>query len=208
MSRSGRLTRLDGMKPLTALASNRLDAFERRWNYDVSYMRAVLARGFGALRPMLGLQRISAYRKGIPLAPWFAAKITAARAEDCGPCVQLVVTMAERAGVEPRTLRAIVAHDDDAMPDDVRLAVSFTDASLAHAPEADALRDQIVARWGEDAVISLAYAILSGRAYPTLKYALGYGKTCARVRIAGEETAAAPLAAQAGSQPHVHAHAG
>jgi uncharacterized lipoprotein YbaY len=149
-------------------------------------MRAILASGFGALRPLMGLQRISEYRKGIPLAPWFAAKITAARAEDCGPCVQLVVTMAERARVPAATLRAVVAHDESAMPDDVRLAVRFTDAALAHAPEAEHLREQIVTRWGNDAVVSLAYAILSGRAYPTLKYALGYGKTCARIEVAGQ----------------------
>jgi alkylhydroperoxidase family enzyme len=202
MSRFGRLVRLHDMNPIRAFAESQLNAFERTWNYDVSYMRALLARGFGALRPVLGLQRISAYRKGIPLAPWSAAKIVAARAEDCGPCVQLVVTMAERAGVAPATLRAVLAHDDAAMPEDARLAVRFTDAVLSHAPEADELREQIVARWGEDAVISLAYAILSGRAYPTLKYALGYAKSCVRVKVAGEETAVPALAP--GAFAHVH----
>ena len=176
------------MKLLSTIAANRLDAFERDWGYDVSYARQILASGFEALRALTGLERISSYRKGIPLAPWFAAKITAARAEDCGPCVQLVVTMAERAGVDPDTLRAIVAHDENAMPSDVRLAVNFTTLVLARAPEADNLRDEIAQRWGDDAVVSLAYAILSGRAYPTLKYALGYGKTCRRIAVAGELT--------------------
>ncbi|MDP9106084.1 MAG: hypothetical protein M3N49_09130, partial [Candidatus Eremiobacteraeota bacterium] len=97
---------------MSALANSRLDAFEREWSYDASYMRTILASGLGALRAMLALDRIGKFRKGIPLAPWFAAKIVAARAEDCGPCVQLVVTMAERAGVAPSTLRAIVAGDD------------------------------------------------------------------------------------------------
>jgi hypothetical protein len=182
------------MKPLTHVANSRIAAFEREWNYDASYLRTILARGFGALRPALGLERISAYRKGIPRAPWFAAKIVAARAEDCGPCTQLVVTMAERAGVDAATLRAVVAGDDDAMPPDQRLAVRFTRAVLDHDPEADALRDEVVARWGDDAVVSLAYAILSGRAYPTLKYALGYGRACVRVQVGGEETPVAAFA--------------
>jgi hypothetical protein len=179
------------MKPITTLASSRLAAFEREWNYDASYMRAIFASGLGAMRAMLGIERISKFRKGIPLAPWFAAKIAAAKAEDCGPCVQLVVDMAARAGVAPATLRAVITDDHAGMPDDVRLAVRFTQASLAHAPEADALRDEIIARWGNDAVVALAFAILSGRAYPTLKYALGYGKTCTRVEISGEAVAAA-----------------
>ena len=42
--------------------------------------------------------------------------------------------------------------------------------------------------------MSLAYAILSGRAYPTLKYALGYGKACVRVRVAGEDAPVPALA--------------
>jgi hypothetical protein len=194
MSRFGHPARPEDMNPLTGLVNSRLDAFEREWGYDVSYMRAILASGLGALRALLAIERISKFRKGIPLAPWFAAKIAAARAEDCGPCVQLVVTMAERAGVPATTLRAIVAGDDAALPDDVRLAVRFTEAALAHAAEADGLRDEIVARWGTDAVVSLTYAILSGRAYPTLKYALGYGKTCVRVRVAGEDTPVPALA--------------
>ena len=101
MSRYGRLARLRGMNPITVLADSRLRAFEREWNYDASYLRAIFASGIGAVRALLGIERISRYRKGIPLAPWFAAKIVAARAEDCGPCVQLVVTMAERAGPAP-----------------------------------------------------------------------------------------------------------
>jgi hypothetical protein len=182
------------MNPITALANARLDAFEREWNYDVSYMRTIFASGLGAMRVLLGIGRISKYRKGVTPALWFAAELVAARAEDCGPCVQLVVDMAARAGVPAATLRAIVAHDDDALPDDVRLAVRFTEATLAHAHEADALRDEIVARWGNDAVVSLAFAILSGRAYPTLKYALGYAKACVRVNIAGEPVAVPALA--------------
>jgi hypothetical protein len=186
------------MNPITTLVNSRLGAFEREWGYDASYMRTILASGLGAMRALLGIERISKFRKGIPVAPSFAAKIVAARAEDCGPCVQLVVDMAARAGVPAATLRAIVANEHGAMPQDVRLVVRFTEAVLAHAPEADGLRGEIAARWGNDAVVSLAFAILSGRAYPTLKYALGYGKTCTRVHVAGE---AVPAAAPA------HAHA-
>jgi hypothetical protein len=164
MSRFDRLARPHDMNPLTALANSRLDAFEHEWSYDASYMRTIFGAGVGAMRAMLALERISKFRKGIPLAPWFAAKIVAARAEDCGPCVQLVVDMAARAGVPAATLRAIVAHDHDALPDDVSLAVRFTEATLAHAHEAGTLRDEIVARWGNDGVVSLAFAILGGRA--------------------------------------------
>jgi hypothetical protein len=34
-------------------------------------------------------------------------------------------------------------------------------------------------------VISLAFAMVASRVYPTVKYAMGHGKTCSRVVVAG-----------------------
>jgi hypothetical protein len=65
---------------------------------------------------------------------------------------------------------------------------------------ADALRDQIVARWGSRALVSLAFAITAARVYPTIKYALGHGQTCQRILVAGEAIAPHPGSAR-GAQP-------
>jgi hypothetical protein len=94
--------------------------------------------------------------------------------------------MAEREGVAADTLRAIVAGDLRAMPDDVVLAYRFAQASLAHNAAADELRDEIVKRWGKRGLISLAFALASSRVYPTVKYALGHGKACTRLTVAGK----------------------
>jgi hypothetical protein len=51
---------------------------------------------------------------------------------------------------------------------------------------ADPLRDEIVRRWGEKALVAVALTITTARMYPTLKYALGFGKTCSKVTVAGE----------------------
>ena len=114
-----------------------------------------------------------------------AAGITAVRHEDCGPCTQLAVTMAERAGVSPAVLRAVLADNPDAMPPDVALVWKFTRATLAHDAGADEYRDAIVKRWGRRALVSLAFAITAARIYPTVKYALGHGKACVRVVVGG-----------------------
>ena len=45
--------------------------------------------------------------------------------------------MAERAGVSPSVLRAVLADNPDAMPPDVALVWKFTRATLAHDPAAD-----------------------------------------------------------------------
>src|SRR6476661_7620591 len=86
------------------------------------------------------------------------------------PCTQLGIDMAERGGVDPMVLRAIVARDFAAMPDEVAVVVRFTDATLRHAPEADELREDVVRRFGKRGLIALAFTMLRARMYPTLKY--------------------------------------
>ena len=163
-----------------------IDKFERAWNYDASYMRAILDTDPRALMAIRKAQGLTAYRRGVPITPYCAAGIVSAMAEDCGPCTQLAIEMAQREGVDPAILRAIVAHNIAAMPYEVALAVRFAEASLKHAPEADDLRQEVVRRFGERGLVSLSFALVAGRIFPTLKYALGYGRACTRLTIGGE----------------------
>jgi hypothetical protein len=162
-----------------------IEAFERKWNYDASYVRELIDADPMAVWKFSRAAAIGSYRKDVPLAAWTAAAITAVRHEDCGPCTQLGVSMAEKSGVDPKVLRAILNEDAEAMPDDVFLAWRFTRATLDHDPAASEYREAIVERWGPRAVISLAFAMVASRVYPTVKYAMGHGQTCQRVVVAG-----------------------
>ena len=164
----------------------KITAFERAWNYDAAYIHEVLAADPRALLALSKVMSLSQYHKDVPLAAYYAAKLVGTIAEDCGPCTQLLIDMAERAGVDAAVLRAVVARDPAAMPEEVALAVGFAEASLRHAPEADALRDEVVRRWGPRGLLSLAFALTTARLYPTLKYALGHGRACRRLTIGGE----------------------
>jgi len=168
------------------LFRRQIAGFERTWNYDSSYARDMLDADPKALLAFGKVMGLSRYRKDVPVAPYYAAKIVSVMAEDCGPCTQLVVDMAAREGVAPEVLRAIVARDVEAMPDDVALAAGFADATLRHAPEAEAKRQAVLDCWGRRGLVSLAFAILAGRMFPTVKYALGHGHACMRITIAGE----------------------
>ena len=159
--------------------------FERTWNYDAGYMRDIIDASPRAAWLFSRAAALGQYRRDIPIDAWCAAGLTAIRHEDCGPCTQLGVTMAERAGVAPATLRALLSDDPSAMPLDVAVVWNFTRATLAHDPAADEFREQIVARWGRRALISVAFAITAARIYPTVKYALGHGKACMRVVVDG-----------------------
>ncbi len=162
-----------------------IDKFERDWNYDASYMRDIIDASPRAAWLFARANALGRFRRDIPIEAWCAAGITAVRHEDCGPCTQLSVTMAERAGVSPAVLRAVLDENPDAMPSDVALVWRFTRATLAHDATADEYREAIVKRWGPRALVSLAFAMTAARMYPTVKYALGHGKACTRVVVGG-----------------------
>jgi uncharacterized lipoprotein YbaY len=163
-----------------------LAKFERTWNYDAGYMRELIDVDPRAMLAFGKVQGLTKYRKDVPPAPYCAAGVVALMTEDCGPCTQLAIDMAEKEGVDPAILRAVVARDYAAMPYDVALAVRFTEASLRHAPQADDLRDEVVRQFGQRGLISLSLAMVAARTYPTLKYALGHGKACTRLSVGGE----------------------
>jgi hypothetical protein len=177
-----------------------VSAFERQWDYDASYLRDIIDASPHAAWRIFNAARLGTYSRDVPIEALIAAGITAVRSEDCGPCTQLATAMAERRGVPPGILRAILTDDVAAMPDDVALAWRFTKAVLAHDPAADDYRAVILERWGSRAVVSLAFAITTARIYPTVKYAMGHGKACRRVVVGG---APVPIAPELTSRPWV-----
>src|SRR5215470_19152530 len=56
-----------------------IGVFERRWNYDASYLREIVDASPRAAWRFLQATRLSNYRRDVPLEAWFAAGITAAR---------------------------------------------------------------------------------------------------------------------------------
>jgi hypothetical protein len=179
---------------LNRLIARRLEAFERAFRYDASYLHEILEVSRRAFVRVARLQGMAAHREGIPAAPWYAAKLVATLHEDCGPCTQLVADMALRAGVAPALVSAVVGGREEAMDAEVRLAHRFARAVLARDPAADDLREEVIQRWGRPGLVSLALGITVSRMYPTLKYALGHGRACSAVRIAGESQPVRPAA--------------
>ena len=142
---------LDGL--FRRLARGRIDRFERAFGYDATYLREVLEVSPGAF-----------HREGVPADVMYATKVTTAAAEDCGPCAQLAVTMAEREGVPPQTLRDIVAGEVDRLPAGAALGVRFARAVLARGPDLDDLRAEVVRTWGRAGLITLTFAVAATRA--------------------------------------------
>jgi hypothetical protein len=179
---------------LTWFAKRYLDKFERDWNYDVDFMRDVLAQGgLEALAPMNGLSKMQNYRRDVPLDVYFTAALLATRHGDCGPCLQLGVRMAQRAGVSPSAISAVLSGDRDAMSDSVRLGYDFARAVLSRDGRDGAAREELRKRYGSRAIIALSYAIALGGFYPAFKYAFGVGHACQKIRVGDLEVVPQPL---------------
>jgi len=175
------------MNPLKHLIRRRIAAFEREYDYDMSYAHQILDASPRALIRFNRIMDFARYCEGVPLEAWYAAKLAGTLGEDCGPCTQLVAGMAEREGLKPALIRAILRRDAAAMTPEAALGFRFAQAALAHSAQADELRQEIQQRWGEKALVSLAFALTAARIFPTLKYALGHGHSCVRVRVGGVE---------------------
>jgi succinate dehydrogenase/fumarate reductase flavoprotein subunit len=177
------------------VAEHEIAKFEKEWDYDMSYAREMMDANFEAFRGFGEVAKLGALRGVAPAEAMYAAKLATTMAEDCGPCAQLIATMAEREGVDAATLRAIVAGNVNAMPANASLGYRFAKATLAHdLAELDRLRAEISQRWGKSGVVELALAIAMARVYPTVKYAMGYGHACQQIRVAGTAVRREPMA--------------
>lgn len=180
---------------LKAIFSRVIDGFERQWGYDATYMRHLL-RASPTSFWKFGVATSVADKTAAPMEALAAAGIVGTLAEDCGPCTQIGVDMAVAGGLKPEILRAILAGDEKGMGETAALAWRFARASLARDLETvDPLRDEIVRRWGDKALVAISLTLMTSRMYPTLKYALGYGKACSKVVVAGTAVAPHPIAA-------------
>ena len=186
---------------LSWLIRNRINAFERKLGYDMTYVREMLATDRRAMMKFMKATQLGTYKRDVPSDVHWGVKLVSIVHEDCGPCTQLCVTMALADGLDPKLIKALVSGDQAGVPEPVALGVRFARAVLAHSPEADEAREEIERRWGKRAVLALAFAITTAKMYPTVKYALGFGKACQRITVAGSHVVVVREEAGAGAAP-------
>lgn len=163
----------------------RLAAYGKQFGYDVSYMNDLLDTDLGAFLRFARASEVAQFRKDVPLDLYYAVKITGGLVADCGPCTQLVVTMALRDGVPGALIAQLLRADDAEMTEAARLGARFARAVLARDPAADEPREEIVRRYGKRALATLGLALVGSQLFPTFKYAFGYGHACSRIEVEG-----------------------
>ncbi len=168
----------------TADLREQFQAFGKLYDYDVSYLEHMLDVSPAAAAKFSQLADLAQHCEAAPKEAMFAAKLVGALAEDCGPCVQLVVDMAREAGVSAANIEAVLTRDRAAMDVDTSVGYRFAEAVLHRTSEADTAREVVRAQWGDAAVVDLTLGMQIGRVYPMVKAGLGFAKSCQRVRVA------------------------
>jgi hypothetical protein len=169
------------------IARRMLRAAARRYGYDVTYLEMMLKESPSAFFKLAALNKAAAHRELVPIEASFAAKISGAMAEDCGPCTQLIVNMALEAGMPHDQIEAVLRRDPMAMSEATVLAFRFAEAIIRRSANGDEYRDAVRAQWGAKGVIDLTMALQVGRIVPMVKAALGYAHECRRVSVNGHD---------------------
>lgn len=157
-------------------------AMRRRYGYDGGYMEEVAAvSGGGALRLML-LPLLSQYRGSAPVDLAAGAAVASTREGDCGPCLQLAVDMALEQGASARDLRRALAGEPE-RAGTAGLGYRFARAAIDDGADLAQLRQEIIDRHGEAAVVALSIAAATGRSWPVIKRGLGHGQACSLVTV-------------------------
>ncbi len=161
----------------------RLDNAERELGGSMDYLRHILNVSLRAFFKFAKVLSLSEYRRVLPVAPYYVARIVAARHEDCGTCLQIEVNLARKAGVPEEVIRSALDEKPAELPEEIAEIYRFADAVVRMTGEEGPDRERIRKRYGEEALLDLAFGIASSRFFPATKRVLGFSVSCQRVEI-------------------------
>jgi alkylhydroperoxidase family enzyme len=162
---------------------SRITAAEKDFGVPLDYCRFIVRVSLRAAFKFAKFLAVDEYRRVLPPGPCYVARIVAVRDEDCGTCVQIAVNQAKKAGVPAEVLRAALDGNVDGLSEDLNEAYRFAEAVVTRNGEADALRERIRRKYGDEGLIEIALAIASSRTFPITKRALGYAVSCSAVTV-------------------------
>ncbi len=155
---------------------------ERAMGADLSYLRSLADTSTAAFAKFLAAMPAAGHRSVVPAAPWHLARLAATRAQDCGTCVQIVVSAALADGVAPATLRSALG-DSAALSGDERLALRYGESVALQDEARGGVIEAVRARWGEAGLVELALSVAMVQVFPVIKRGLGQDVACARVEV-------------------------
>lgn len=155
---------------------------ERTLGASLEWMRELARTSVAALFKFALVGPLGNHRKYLPKNAWHVARLAATQHEDCGSCVQIVVNLALKDGINGELLDAVLRTKTDSLPPELAQVHQFA-TTIASGQDDPELRELLRTRFGEQAFAELALAIATSRLIPTTKRALGYAQSCSLVQV-------------------------
>jgi hypothetical protein len=156
-------------------------------NYDMGYMEELVdiypekATYFVKAMPLAG------HNGYLPDELYYSIKIRSMQIADCGPCLKLTLTMADRAGLSKETLSSLLKGDMESLSRHAQLGWAYADAVIKRTSELENLVREIEIEFGKRGLWDASLAAVYGQFYPILKRGLGIAEICSPVSILLEE---------------------
>ncbi|WP_412063264.1 hypothetical protein [Rubrivirga sp. IMCC45206] len=165
-----------------ALADRVIAAAEARVGVSMPYLTTLADTSGAAFAKWMLAMPAADHRKAAPREAWHLARLGATVAQDCGTCVQVVVTVARRDGVGAILLRQAL-DAPETLSDDLREAYAFGHAVATQADDVADHVQAIEALFGHPAHVELAMAVAMCHIFPVIKRGLGQSLACALVTV-------------------------
>ena len=155
-----------------------LSAMSRMTGEREPYLADLAQAGGFAVEKFQHAMVLTGHRHHAPVDLVHMARLGSIRAEDCGPCVEIVREMALADGLDADRVRnALIGRPDSA--EDERAFVFGGAIASGDALLADELGAQIEALYGRNVRTEMTLAAASGRLFPAIKRGLGHATSCA-----------------------------
>lgn len=161
---------------------NSLNAFDEKYQYDSTYMKDLLDSSPEGFKTFHGFMPMAQFRQEAEPIPYFLSKIVATQSEDCGSCLQLVVRMAQEAGISNEIIEGGL-NQGKGLSSELKDVYDFTIGVAANQALEESLVERMEKKHGKTGISELSLCIASAKVFPTLKRALGYAKSCSLVTI-------------------------
>ena len=165
------------------LFRRKLAAEEKKLGESMDYLRHIVDVSPVAFLRFASILPFANSRRALPKEAWYVAQIVSLKREDCGPCLQITVNLAQQDRVDSDMIRAVLDGDTDQLSDELAEVYAFAESVADADVDPIDLREKMKNRYGDRGLIELSYAIAGSRIPPTVKRVLGFAKTCKEVDL-------------------------
>jgi hypothetical protein len=171
---------------LNMIIERMLRKMEQTTGVSSDYARDIKRGSTTAFYKFMRFIPMARHRTAAPIEASCVAAIATVIQQDCGPCLQIVVSMGLQNGVDADTIKAAIRNDVETLGPALalvhRYATNIGQGNPAPEDEIQAIRDL----WGQAGLVDIAFAVAASPVFPTLKKALGHAATCLPLDVDGE----------------------